>query len=168
MAVYTIEWAGKLGGDRSGPGVIHLPEAGTPGSYKKGDPVIFDLSDDGVKLASVGTVNATGIAARNQVGTAQQLVPVIIPTPQDLFVATISASGANSAAAHNQDNLADAYGWIRSTESGQTAKQTVDFDNTSNAWILPLKLYEADPEGTAGGRVVFRFIMTAFEAAAVA
>lgn len=162
MAVYTFEWKYRKGGGQ--PEVKIFPEAASQ-TYKAGAPLVFDTSDEAVKLATVTTVSFIGIALKDATGTTGKDAPVLIPTPLDVFTATISASGANLAAAHDKNNIGVKYGWIASTVAGQTTKYTIDEDNTTNNWILPIGVYTDvdEPEGTAGGRLYFQFLTTPLE-----
>lgn len=167
MAVYTFEWKYRIGGGV--PEVYTYKEAASQ-TFKAGAPLVFDTSLEQVKLASVGTVQMVGLAEEDASGTTNADINVLIPTPLDVFTATISASGANLAAAHDNDNVGQKLGWIASTETGQTTKYTVDEDNTSNAWCLVRRVYTDVDEtaGTSGGRVEFSFLTTPLEGGAVA
>lgn len=167
MAVYGINWVRRQGGGV--PEVINYAE-GASQTYKAGQPLVFDTSLEGVKLASVGTVAFVGIALKDATGTTGAEAPVLVPTTADVFTATISASGANLAAAHDQNNVNRLLGWIASTETDNTAKITIDEDNGTNHWVKVQKVYTDgnEPEGTAGGRVYFNFIAAAIDSETVA
>lgn len=167
MAVYGINWVKRLGGGV--PEVVNMPEASSQ-TFKAGQIVVHDTSEEGVKLASVGTVAMAGIALADASGTTGADVPVLVPTTADVFTATISTAGANAAAAHDQDNVNRLLGWLASTESGQTAKITINESNGTNHWVKTTELYTDgnEPAGTAGGRIYFRFIAAALDSETVA
>lgn len=167
MAVYAPRWVRRLGGGV--PEVVIVPEDASQ-TFKRGAPLVWDTSAEAVKAATDTTVALFGIADADASGTTGADIPVIRPTDQDQFSATISAAGANSAAAHDKDNIGFQYSWILSTETGQTTKVTIDESDTTNKWVVIDDIYTDanEPAGTAGGRVLFRFIGAAIEAPKVA
>ena len=161
MAVHGIKWVKRVGGGQ--PEVVNYPEAASQ-TFKEGQPVVFDTSEEAIKLASVGTTALLGIAMADASGTTGTLIPVLRPSLYDWFTATISASGANLAAAHDRDQIGVVYDWIASTETGQTAKITVDEDAAGGSdWCIVQDVYidAKEPLATAGGRVYFSFHHTA-------
>lgn len=167
MAVYAPRWVHRKGGGV--PEVRSLPEAASQ-TFKRGDILVWDTSEEAVKLATDTNVQMVGVADRDASGTTGTAIPVIVPTTADVFSATISAAGANSAAAHDRDNVGKSYSWIKSTESGQTAKTTIDESDAGNAWVFIEDIYTDAKEaaGTAGGRVLFRFLNTPLEGGPIA
>jgi hypothetical protein len=168
MAVYGINWVKRLGGGV--PEVVVYPE-GASQTYKAGQILVFDTSLEGVKLASVGTTSMVGIALKDATGTTGADAPVLVPTAEDIFTATISASGANLAAAHDRDNIGFIYDWIASTETDNTDKITIDEDAAGGSdWLIVRDIYTDgnEPAGTAGGRMYFSFHTTALQSPKVA
>jgi hypothetical protein len=159
MAVYTIEWQSRLGGGV--PGVRSFDE-GTSETFNKGAPVIYDVSEDGIVEATAAATDMLGIALEDASGTAGTELDVLVPTDNDIFSATISATGANSTAVHASNRLGRPFGLLKSTESGETTKWTVNASDTTNVRVVVTGLDSRDTEATSGGRVLFRFISTVF------
>jgi hypothetical protein len=160
MAVYTIEWRRKLGGGL--PSVQTFDEGSTE-TFAKGAPVIYDVSEDGLVEATAAATDMLGIAYETASGTSGTELDVLIPDDSDVFSATISATGANSTAVHASTNFGKAFGLLKSTESGETTKWTVNASDTTNVRVVVLGVDPKDTEGTSGGRVLFRFISTAYD-----
>lgn len=157
MAVFTIEWKYSLGGAKQ-PAIVEFAEADSQ-SFTTGAPVVLDAGDEAVKLATDTVAALTGIAQRDatNVTSANVQIPVIVPTALDVFSATIASAGTNAVAHHDLATATvDAYSWVASAESGETAKYTVDVGDTTNEWITVIGLDPRDSTGTSGGRVLFR------------
>ena len=166
MAVYGIKWVKRRGGGV--PEVLILPE-GSSQTFKEGQPLVYDTSLEGVKLASVGTIAFKGIALADASGTNLADMPVLIPTSADVFTATIADTGVNVAGTHDNKVVDLLMGWLASTESGQTAKITLDFDNLTNHWVKIDSVYvdANEPINTAGGRCYFSFLQAAIDSETV-
>ena len=165
MPVYTIEWRYRKGGGQ--PDIREYPESASQ-TFKAGAILVYDTSDEAVKAAVDTVVQMRGLAEKDASGVTGKAVPVLVPTPLDVFSATVSNAGANLAAAHDADNIDKKYSWILSTETGQTTKLTIDEADAGNLWVVIEDLDPRDPAGTAGGRVYFRFLNTPLEGGAVA
>jgi hypothetical protein len=162
-----LEWAYSLGGSAQ-PAIVEYTEDDSQ-TFVVGDPVRYDASEGAVELAVVGTVSAIGIAQRagTNVTSGNVEIPVALFRPDDVWSATISAAGADSAAVHALTNLYDQYGWIKSTETGQTANVTVNQSNVTNQWFRPIALDGRDAAGTSGGRVLFLVVPAVYDDPAV-
>jgi hypothetical protein len=134
--------------------VRQFPEAASQ-TFKAGQILVFDRTLEAVKLAVVTTVTAMGIALEDASGTTGTLIHVQLFMPGDIYSATIANAGANAAASHDLDKVGDNYGWILSTETGETTKVTVNSANTTNEWFQVVDLDPRDTSGTVGGRVLF-------------
>jgi len=155
MAVYTIEWKYSFGGAAQ-PTIVEYLEADSQ-TFKIGAPVVYDQSDAGLKVFTKTVAALTGFAlkAATNVTTGNATIPVLFVQSSDVFSATISAAGANSAGVHALTSLGHGYGIIASTESGETTKYTVDQSDTTNDWAVPFALDPRDDAATSGGRVYF-------------
>jgi hypothetical protein len=159
MAVYTIEWKYSLGGAKQ-PAIVEGVESDSQ-TYLKGTPVVFDASNPGRKIATDSVAALSGIvqADGTNVTSGHAVQAVIVPTALDVFSATIAAAGTNGTAEHDlATGAVDAFSWIASAESGETAKYTVDTSDTTNEWITVIGLDPRDASGTSGGRVLFRLL----------
>jgi len=150
--VYPLRWLKNQTGTRN---VVEYAE-GTAQTFKKGDFVVFDRSDDALKASVDTDTVVTGVALKDATGTAGELIPVLLLSADDLFVATMSDAGANTTAIHSSAKIGDAYSWIKSTETSQITKTVADIADTTNEWLIMIELDSRDAESTAGGRGVFR------------
>lgn len=162
MAVYGIQWLYRIGGGQ--PEIRNYPEGDSEtwdvfGTSQQGlVPVIYDISEDGVVTCATDMVAMLGLAVADASGTSDEDVPVMLVGQDDVFCATASTDGANATTAHALDMVGLNYGLIPSTESGQTAKWTVNTNETSNSAVTLIDRYPDDSWGTSGGRVLFRFM----------
>jgi hypothetical protein len=165
MAVHTVKWVKNNNGT---PARIQTyPEAATQ-TFKRGDFVVWDTSDEKLKAAVDTTVAAIGIADQDASGTTSTLIHVLVPQPGDIFSATISSAGANGTAHHDLKTVGKNYSWLKSTESGETTKTTIDIADTSNAWVTIVDLDPRDAAATSGGRVLFTILPAVYDVGAVA
>ena len=92
--LFTIEWVGNIAGAERYNSVT-FPEASGTAAYKKGAPLTYDLSADGVDEVplSTGVPSAAamlGLALQDAVGTTNADQDVLLPTPGDIFSAMVS------------------------------------------------------------------------------
>lgn len=145
--------------------VRKFPEAASQ-TFKAGQILVWDTSDEAVKLATVTTVAAIGIALEDASGTTGNEVHVQLIRRGDIY----SVSVCNDGATDDSDTafIGIAYGWKASTQTGETAKICLDTNNTTNDWLTVLDLDPRDPDGTTDGRVLVEFLATVTEPAQVA
>ena len=96
--LFTIEWVGNVaGGDKYN--AVTYPEASGTAAFKKGDPLTYDLSADGVDQNPLGTgIPSTaamlGIALQDASGTTNTDIDVLLPNPGDIFSTMVSSDVA--------------------------------------------------------------------------
>lgn len=96
--LFTIEWVGNV----TGADKYHsdtFPEASGTATFKKGAPLTYDLSADGVDQNPLGTgVPSTaamlGLALQDASGTTNTDIDVLLVQPGDLFSAMVSSDVA--------------------------------------------------------------------------
>lgn len=157
MAVYTIEWVSGAGGSTTPGPIYSYPEIASQ-TFKKGHPVVFDESSEGIVACSFGTQTALGIALQDASGTTGGMVDVLVFEAGQVFSATISTSGANASAAHDKDNIGVQMALIASSETGCTDKIVLDEANTTDPWATPILQDPRDADATSGGRMLFTII----------
>lgn len=178
----TLEWVGD---PQVGPYIVTYPE-GTSETFKKGDLVIFDRSEDGLVVVAQGDggvygdsdnnevaddTNFLGIALADASGTAQTEIAVLIPRPDDVFSAAICLTDNTTLTAPVVDDIGTTVdlikfdsnngsktGVLRGT-SGITAV-IVDI-NPQDRMLRGQGLGTAEPTYSAGDRVLFRFLPSA-------
>lgn len=123
MALFTIEWVGNMyGADKYYS--VKAPE-GTSETFKKGAPVIYDVSESGiVEVTRTSGVpdndDMYGIALEDASGTAQTVLDVLIPRPGDIFSAML-ASAAGTLVAPDEDNIGVLYELVKLSTAATNA-----------------------------------------------
>ena len=155
---YGIEWVKNDGG--TGPCIREYPE-GTSETFKKGAPVVFDRSEDGVVemplTAGVPDSQAMlGIALKDATGTAGAVIPVLLPRSGDVFKASVASAQA-TAVAPVADDRGQLYGIIKRSTGTPAGQYVVDTGNTT--WV---KVIDINPEDIIkrGGDLVAAAIPT--------
>ncbi len=92
--LFTIEWVGNINGvDKYNS--ITYPEASGTAAYKKGAPLSYDLSADGVDEVPLSTgvpsgAHMLGLALQDASGTTNADTDVLMPVSGDIFSAMVS------------------------------------------------------------------------------
>lgn len=187
MALHTIEWVTNVYGAQR---QIRTYPEGDSETFKKGSPVIYDDSEDGVvAIADTSGVpdaqTMIGIALEDASGTSDEDLDVLIVQPGDVFSGML-ASDEDTAVAPARDNvIGELFGIIKVTTSytagtdrnSQTAAGTewaVDTGNTN--WVRVIDYDYRDLQrvgGTAASvgslqaadRVLFQFLGSIIDSA---
>lgn len=93
--LFTIEWVGNIAGADKYHSVTY-PEASGTAAYKKGAPLTYDNSADGVDEVPLSTGVPTtaamlGIALQDASGTTNADTDVLLPISGDIFSAMVSS-----------------------------------------------------------------------------
>ena len=178
----ALEWVGVPGVE--GPDVREYAE-GTSETFKKGDLVIFDRSEDGLVIVAQGdggvygdsdnneVANDTdfiGIALKDASGTSGTRIPVLIPRASDRFAAAIFATDNTTVSAPVVDDIGTTVDFIKG-DSNNGSKTGV-LRGTAGIWAIvedicpqdrTLRAGEVGAEATYsnGDRVIVRFLPSA-------
>lgn len=174
----ALEWVGTPG---TSPLVRDYAE-GTGEVFKKGDLVVYDVSEDGVVLAASGdggvygdtgndevadNVFNLGIALRDATGTAGSTIPVLLPTADDVFAAVVFSVDNTTVVAPVGDDIGTLVDFIKA-DSGNGLKTGV-LRGTAGLWAKIVDVSPQDrslrgggfgasePTYSAGDRVIVRF-----------
>lgn len=173
--IRPLSWVGSRSG---APFNVKVKPEGTSETFSAGHLVIMDKSENGIVAltAASGVPSAQafyGIALDDASGTAGTQLDILVPTPDDLFVASL-ASAEDTFVAPDVDNVGGAYGLILMDSSNSTV-YAVDEGNTN--WVIVEEIYGPDitkrsgsvsgsyPTMSAGDRVVFRFLNSVLDTA---
>jgi len=124
-------------------------------TFKKGD----FLSTDTNGVVRVALDTETGLyafALEDATGVTNNEVDILLLDGAQLFTASISAAGGVADTAIT--NLGLRCGWIRSTQTGETAKNVVDTSDTTTPDLEILDYDRRDTLGDTNGRLIFRVI----------
>lgn len=181
MALFTIEWVGSIAGcDKYR--TQRYPEGGTSQTFKKGTPVQFDASDDGIIQVDVSSgapaaAEFLGLALEDATGTADTELDVLIPTAGDIFSAMLASDQdtlvaptnarigeisagllkITSTATNNAGQAAAGTEWVVDTSETNIGVKIIGFDPRD----LQLRNVTSlgDPTNlVAGDRVLFTFL----------
>lgn len=177
MALFTIEWVGNVTGADKYYAKTY-PE-GDSETYKKGAPLAYDDSEDGVVLIplSSGVPSSQamlGLALEDASGTSDTDQDVLIVQPGDIFSAMLS-SDISTLVAPTQDNTnGELYGIQQlataATNANGTAAAGTEFavDTGATNWVRVIGADPRDvqrrgggtvlPTMSAGDRVIFHFL----------
>lgn len=145
-----------------GEGVV-LPFAEAAASaFKVGDP----LRQDGAGRIedALEAENQFAIALEDASGTTDNIVNVMLITHDLIW--SINQSNAGAADVYELTMAGDRYGYLKSTQSGQTDKMTLDFNDVSNEVIELLMIDPRDAIGDTNARVWVRWVPAKIVAAA--
>ena len=179
----ALEWVGRPGVE--GPEVRDYAE-GTSETFKKGDLVVYDVSEDGLVVAAQGdggvygdtgndevadNVFNLGIALQDASGTAGTLISVLIPSQSDRFAAAIFSTDNTTVAAPVGDDIGTLVDFIKGdTNNGS---KTGVLRGTAGLWakIVDISAQDrsfrsggvgaAEPTYSAGDRVIVEFQVAA-------
>ena len=165
---FTLEWVKN---DRGTPALIRTYPEGASETFKKGAPVIYDDSEDGVVEIAVssGVPSAQtmlGFALQDASGTTGTDIDVLIPQDGDVFSAALLSDQDTLVAPASDGVYGEPFGLIKmSSTAGAGTEWGVDNGNTN--WVLVI---DYDPRDvarrggisslTAGDRVLFRVLGT--------
>ena len=181
----ALEWVGPPGVE--GPDVVDYPE-GTSETFKKGDLVLFDLSEDGLVVMTQGdggvygdgdndevatVVTNIGIALQDASGTAGTLIPVLKPRQMDRFACAIFATDNTTVTAPVVDDVGSLVDFIKG-DSNNGSKTGV-LRGTAGLWAKVVDISAQDrshrggipgsePTYSAGDRVIVQFQVAALTA----
>lgn len=171
-AKHTIEWVRNEHGN---PPVIRQFPEGASETFKRGNPVIYDDSEDGIVAITVssGVPSAQtmlGLALEDASGTTGTFLDVLIPTDGDIFSASL-LSDQDTLVAPAQDGVyGELFGIIKmSTTAGAGTEWGVDNGNTNWVSVIDYDYRDVAARGgtsklaanmSAGDRVLFRFLGT--------
>lgn len=183
MALFTIEWVKNVSGADKYQTEV-LPE-GASESFKKGTPVAYDLSENGVVELSLSsgeqnTVGMYGIALEDATGTTASPLEILVPQPGDVFSAMIG-SDEDTLVAPDIDNYGELGELVRFSTSASDA-DSVSADGSEYGihegagGSDSVKIISIDPRDVqrrgyelpvtssqtyqAGDRVLFKFVNT--------
>ena len=162
---------------RGVPARVETYPEGTSETFKTGDLVTFDLSEDGlVSLPMTSGVPTSdrflGIAMTDASGTAGTAIDVLIPQPDDVFSAAI-ASAVDTAIAPLPDHRGALYAVILMDSSNNSVYAVY---TTGTEWVKVFGYDRQDAArrgidpwgqswtGTAGDRVYFSFLTSCLDA----
>lgn len=172
---FTIEWVRNASSPSAGPMVRTYAE-GASETFKKGNPVIYDDSEDGVVAIghSSGVPSAQtmlGIALQDATGVTGSDIDVLIPTDSDIFSAAL-ASDQDTLVIPAADGVdGELFGIIKlSTTGGAGTEWAVDTGNTNWVAVVDYDYRDIARRGgkanlAAGDRVLFRFLGTIIDSA---
>lgn len=176
--IAALEWVGPA---NLQPLIVDYAE-GTGETFKKGDLVVYDLSENGVVIMTQGDggvygdadndevatlIDNIGIAQRDATGTAGSLIPVIKPRPfVDLFAATIFATDNTTVTAPVVDDIGSSVDFIKG-DSNNGSKTGV-LRGTAGVWAQVVDISRQDstfrggsvgnePTYSNGDRVIVTF-----------
>lgn len=179
----ALEWVGRPGNE--GPRVVDYAE-GTSETFKKGDLVVYDVSEDGLVVAAQGdggvygdtgddevadNVFNLGIALKDATGTAGELIPVLLPTAEDEFTCVVFTTDKTTVAAPVGDDIGTLVDFIKA-DSANGLKTGV-LRGTAGLWAKVVDINPqdrslraggvgaAEPTYSAGDRVIVRFQVAA-------
>jgi len=179
----ALEWVGRPGNE--GPRVVDYAE-GTSETFKKGDLVVYDVSEDGLVIAAQGdggvygdtgddevadNVFNLGIALKDATGTAGSLIPVLLPTAEDEFTCVVFTTDNTTVAAPVGDDIGTLVDFIKA-DSANGLKTGV-LRGTAGLWAKVVDINPqdrslraggvgaAEPTYSAGDRVIVRFQVAA-------
>lgn len=178
MALFTIEWVYNQSG-AARPTYVTQPEAASQ-TFKKGDPLTYDLSANGVAQLPLSSGEPAGgnamfgLAAEDASGTTANPVSVQLVSSGDVFSAMLS-SDINTLVAPTTDHVGVLMGIEQITTSatnaaGQAAAGTeFALDTGQTDWVRvigrdPRDLQrrgltlESTSDLQAGDRVLFQFL----------
>ena len=112
-------------------------------TFKVGDPLVLDGAGR-IKLA-VESGSTPFVALEDASGTTDNEVLVMMVEEGQIW--SINLSNAGAADDYELTMAGDNYGFIKSTQTGETAKTTLDFNDTSNE---VLQLVRVDPRSAVG------------------
>ncbi len=160
-----LEWVGAS--DNSVPVVVDYAE-GTSETFKRGDLVIYDRSEDGVVVVTQGdggvygdtnndevanNVNCLGVAQRDASGTAGTLIPVLLPRPNvDRFAAIVFDTDNTTVTAPVTDDIGTLVDFIKGDANNNSA--TGVLRGTAGLWAKIVDISRQDTQfrgGTVGG-----------------
>jgi len=157
MAVFGINWMYRIGGGMPDWKTYPEGDSETWNAINVGlQPVIYDISEDGLVACATDMVAAIGLADMDATGTSDTDIHVMLITPLDVFSASVSTDGATTTSA--LDTLGLNYGLIKSTQTGHTDKWTVNINETSNSAVTIIGNHDDDAWASTDGRVLFRFM----------
>ena len=133
-------------------------------SFVYGAPLVFDLSEEDVKLATDTTVEGIGIAMSYATGTGGSDIYVMEFGPHILFRAPILNAGA--AAAADAAYVGRAFSWIARTD-GYGYGIDVN-DESSNDWFVVRALDPNTPDGTSAGFAIVSVLPAVYDQYSVA
>lgn len=166
--IRPLAWVGSRTG---APANIKIKPEGTSESFSAGHLVIMDRSENGlVALANTSGVPTAatfyGIALEDASTTAGSQIAVLLPTPDDLFVASL-ATAEDTFVAPDVDNVGGPYGIVLMDSDNSTVFAV---DEAQTNWVIVEEIYGPDitkrsgsvsgsyPTMSTGDRVVFRFL----------
>jgi hypothetical protein len=124
-------------------------------SFKAGDFLSTDTN--GVVRIAVDTESGLyALALEDASGTTNNEVDILLLDGTQLFTASVSAAGAAAATAIT--NIGLRCSWIKSTETGETAKTVIDTSDTTTPDLEIMDYDRRDELGDTNGRLVFRVI----------
>lgn len=174
----ALEWVGPPGA--SGPDIVLYAE-GTGETFKKGDLVIQDLSENGIVIMTQGdggvygdadndevatVVTNIGIALQDASGTAGTKIAVLKPRSQDRFACAIFATDNTTVTAPVVDDIGSLVDFIKG-DSNNGSKTGV-LRGTAGLWARIVDIspqdrthrsgeYGSEPTYSAGDRVIVQF-----------
>ncbi len=179
----ALEWVGSSDGTQP---VVKVYAEGTDETFKKGDIVVFDASEDGLVIAAQGdggvygdasgddevadNVFNLGIVLQDASGTSGTLLDVLIPRSSDEFAAAICTTDNTTLAAPVVDDIGTHVDFIK-FDSNNGSKTGV-LRGTAGLWARILDLNRQDtvfrggtvggePTYVAGDRVIVQFQVAA-------
>lgn len=184
----SLEWHGASDGSQP---VIRLYPEGTSETFKKGDLVVFDQSENGLVVVPQGdggvygdtgtaddevadVYTMLGIALEDASGTAGTLLQVLIPRPNDFFTCVLFSTDNTTIVAPDIDNIGNAVDLIKGDSNNNLV--TGVLENNTGTWgqIVDINPQDTSARGgtigatlptySAGDRVVFRFFPSALSA----
>lgn len=178
MAYQRLRWVGN---EKGTPAHIETYAEGTSETFKAGDLVIYDQSENGIVglTATSGvpdTVAFLGIALQDASGTAATAIDVLIPNSDDIFSA-ILCSAIDTTVAPDHDNIGELDSLVKNTSTLDSVYGVLE--GGTNDWVKIIKLdpqdqarqgidpWAATQTGTAGDRVYFKFLTSALDGAGV-
>ncbi len=131
-------------------------------TFKVGDP----LRQDGAGRIedSLESENQFAIALENSNGVTDHVVNVMLITHDLIW--SINQSNAGAADVYELTMAGDRYGYIKSTQTSQTDKMTLDFADTGNEVLELIRVDERDAIGDTNARVWVRWVPAKIVAAA--
>jgi len=151
-SLLTIQWVKSESGK---PPLIREYLEGSSETFKKGDLVIMDRSEDGV-VALAGTNGVPtartflGIAMddASNVTSGFKSIPVLLPQGSDVFSAAV-ASDEDTAVTPTADDRGKAFGLIK-TSSTYDAKLPFVVDNAQTNWVKVVDIHPQDVQRLGG------------------
>lgn len=142
---------------------VTLPYVEAAGmTFKVGDPLRQDGAG-GIEDA-LEAEDQFAIALEDASGTTGNVVNVMLITHDLIW--SVNQSNAGAADVYEATMAGDRYGYLKSTQSGQTDKMTLDFADTGNEVLELLKVDPRDAVGDTNARVWVRWVPAKIVAAA--